>query len=93
MAAGAEIDYNAMSDESFHQEVREFFETRYPQPLRFLPRRVKMDEIRGWWNTLYEHGWNVDAEVLVGGVEFQVDDGFVELQRFRVQWERRRQEE
>jgi alkylation response protein AidB-like acyl-CoA dehydrogenase len=53
----AAIDYNATSDEDFRLEVRAFFESHYPEALRFLPRRVRISEIRGWWNTLYEKGW------------------------------------
>src|SRR4051812_2314307 len=53
----AAIDYNAMLDDEFRRQVRSFFEKHYPQKLRFLPRRVRMSEIRGWWNTLYEQGW------------------------------------
>jgi alkylation response protein AidB-like acyl-CoA dehydrogenase len=52
-----DIDYNALPDDEFRREVRAFFENRYPEEMRFLPRRVRMDEIRGWWNTLYEQGW------------------------------------
>jgi alkylation response protein AidB-like acyl-CoA dehydrogenase len=50
-------DYNALGDDEFRRQVREFIESRYPEALRFLPRRVRMDEIRGWWNTLAEKGW------------------------------------
>ncbi|MDB5924383.1 MAG: mmgC12 [Betaproteobacteria bacterium] len=57
MAAVPAIDYNAMRDEDFRHQVRSFFETNYPEQLRFLPRRVRMSEISGWWNTLYEKGW------------------------------------
>jgi alkylation response protein AidB-like acyl-CoA dehydrogenase len=57
MAAAAEKDYNALSDDAFRAEVRAFVEARYPEALRFLPRRVRMSEIRGWWNTLSDHGW------------------------------------
>ncbi len=57
MAAAAPVDYNALSDDDFRREVRAFFESRYPENLRFLPRRVRMAEIRGWWNILYEKGW------------------------------------
>ncbi|MDB5902160.1 MAG: acyl-CoA dehydrogenase-like [Betaproteobacteria bacterium] len=53
----ADIDYNALADDDFRMRVRAFVEARYPQALRFLPRRVRMSEIREWWNTLYEHGW------------------------------------
>jgi alkylation response protein AidB-like acyl-CoA dehydrogenase len=57
MAAAAAVDYNALPDDEFRQEVRSFFETNYPHALRFLPRRVRMAEIKGWWDTLYEKGW------------------------------------
>lgn len=50
-------DYNALTDEAFRREVRTFFETRYPEELRYLQRRVRMPEIRGWWDTLEAHGW------------------------------------
>jgi hypothetical protein len=52
-----DIDYNAVPDDDFRREVRAFIESRYPPELRFLPRRVRMDEIRPWWNALYEKGW------------------------------------
>jgi alkylation response protein AidB-like acyl-CoA dehydrogenase len=51
------IDYNAMPDDEFRRQVREFIEARYPSELRFLPRRVRMDEIRGWWSALVDKGW------------------------------------
>ncbi|MGZ5231699.1 MAG: acyl-CoA dehydrogenase family protein, partial [Burkholderiales bacterium] len=57
LAAVPAFDYNAMRDEDFRHQVRSFFEKNYPEQLRFLPRRVRMSEIRGWWNTLYEKGW------------------------------------
>jgi alkylation response protein AidB-like acyl-CoA dehydrogenase len=53
----AATDYNAMPDDAFRQEVRAFFGARYPDELRYLQRRVRMAEIRPWWNTLYEKGW------------------------------------
>ena len=57
MTAQQSRDYNALPDEQFRSEVRAFFEAQYPQELRFLTRRVRMPEIGGWWNTLYEKGW------------------------------------
>jgi alkylation response protein AidB-like acyl-CoA dehydrogenase len=50
-------DYNAWRDEDFRREVRAFVESRYPQELRYVLRRVRWAEIRGWWRTLYERGW------------------------------------
>jgi alkylation response protein AidB-like acyl-CoA dehydrogenase len=53
----AEIDYNAMRDDDFRAMVREFVETEYPTEMRFLSRRIRMDEARPWWNKLTEKGW------------------------------------
>lgn len=57
MTAVDAIDYNAVPDADFRTEIRAFFESRYPEALRFLPRRVRMAEIRDWWNILCEKGW------------------------------------
>ncbi|HEY0337263.1 MAG TPA: acyl-CoA dehydrogenase, partial [Burkholderiales bacterium] len=57
MALAAAVDYNALADDEFRQEVRSFFETHYPQALRFLSRRVRMAEIKHWWDTLCQKGW------------------------------------
>jgi alkylation response protein AidB-like acyl-CoA dehydrogenase len=57
MALAPAVDYNALADNEFRQEVRSFFETHYPQALRFLSRRVRMAEIKGWWDTLCQKGW------------------------------------
>jgi alkylation response protein AidB-like acyl-CoA dehydrogenase len=53
----AQVDYNALPDDEFRAMVRGFIEQNYPEELRFLPRRVRMDEIRPWWNALVEKGW------------------------------------
>ncbi|MES2564992.1 MAG: acyl-CoA dehydrogenase family protein [Pseudomonadota bacterium] len=50
-------DYNALTDDAFRRQIRTFVEARYPQSLRFLPRRVRMSEIRGWWDALAEKNW------------------------------------
>jgi alkylation response protein AidB-like acyl-CoA dehydrogenase len=57
MTTKESIDYNALSDDDFRREVRSFFKASYPEELRFLLRRVRMSEMRGWWRTLYEKGW------------------------------------
>jgi alkylation response protein AidB-like acyl-CoA dehydrogenase len=57
MAQAESFDYNEMPDGEFRRQVREFIETRYPKELRFLPRRVRMPEIHGWWNALVQKGW------------------------------------
>jgi alkylation response protein AidB-like acyl-CoA dehydrogenase len=53
----AAIDYNAMPDDEFRREVRAFLERNYPEELRYLQRRVRMSEIRPWWDTLHAKGW------------------------------------
>jgi len=50
-------DYNALPDEAFRAEARAFFEQHYPAHLRFILRRARRDEMKSWWQTLYEHGW------------------------------------
>ena len=51
------IDYNALTDEAFRAEVRSFVEQHYPGHLRYVLRRVRWNEIKDWWRTLYRHGW------------------------------------
>ena len=50
-------DYNAMSDEDFRREVKEFVEREYPSHLRYILRRPRWSEMKGWWGKLYEKGW------------------------------------
>ena len=50
-------DYNAWDDDDFRREVRAFIERCYPDELRYVLRRVRRSEIKGWWRTLYEKGW------------------------------------
>ncbi len=50
-------DYNAMTDADFRREVRDFFERHYPEPLRYILRRARWDEMKDWWRTLHEKGW------------------------------------
>ncbi len=50
-------DYNAMSDDAFRRDVRAFFEAEYPQELRYILRRARWAEMKGWWKKLYEKGW------------------------------------
>ena len=51
------IDYNAMSDDEFRRDVRAFFETEYPDELRYILRRARWREMKGWWGKLYKKGW------------------------------------
>ncbi|MEK6593876.1 MAG: acyl-CoA dehydrogenase family protein [Pseudomonadota bacterium] len=50
-------DYNQISDEAFRTTVRTFFEQNYPAHLRFTARRLRWEEIKGWYLTLSGKGW------------------------------------
>jgi alkylation response protein AidB-like acyl-CoA dehydrogenase len=54
-------DWNALSDEVFRKEVRSFFETAYPDVLRFLPRRLRWSECKPWYLMLSNKGWIAPA--------------------------------
>lgn len=55
------IDYNAMTDDAFRQDVRAFFEAEYPRELRFILRRARWPEMKPWWDKLYQKGWVAPA--------------------------------
>ena len=48
---------NALGDDEFRAEIREWVEANYPEELRFFPRRILMDECRDWYHKLSEKGW------------------------------------
>lgn len=50
-------DYNAMDDDAFRMEIREWVEANYPEEYRFLPRRILFHECEGWYHKLSEKGW------------------------------------
>jgi hypothetical protein len=50
-------ELNALSDEDFRQEVRDFFDTEYPDALRHQLRRFRWSEIRVWTGKLHRKGW------------------------------------
>jgi alkylation response protein AidB-like acyl-CoA dehydrogenase len=50
-------DYNALSDEGFRREVRTYFESEYPQELRFLLHRARWRDMKDWWRKLDAKGW------------------------------------
>jgi alkylation response protein AidB-like acyl-CoA dehydrogenase len=49
-------DWNALDEDSFRREVRTFFENHYPADRRFPPHRYRWNQIKDWYQTLYEHG-------------------------------------
>ena len=54
-------DWNALSDDAFRSEVRAFLRQHYPPELRYPARRPGLDQVRGWWRTLYQQGWIAPA--------------------------------
>ncbi|WP_313625090.1 acyl-CoA dehydrogenase [Achromobacter sp.] len=60
VAASGE-DYAAMSDEGFRLMVRGFLRSNYPQHLRHVPRRLRLAEVRDWYQTLSRNGWLAPA--------------------------------
>src|SRR4051812_18723140 len=46
-----------MASEDFRREVRAFLREHYPPGLRHPTRRLRWDEIKGWYRTLSSHGW------------------------------------
>lgn len=54
-------DWNALSDQDFRREVRDFFESAYPDELRNLPHRPTFAEVRHWHEKLHWKGWVAPA--------------------------------
>jgi alkylation response protein AidB-like acyl-CoA dehydrogenase len=50
-------DYNTLTDEEFRREVRTYFESEYPQELRFLLHRARWRDMEDWWRKLDQKGW------------------------------------
>jgi alkylation response protein AidB-like acyl-CoA dehydrogenase len=55
------IDYNALSDEEFRAEVRDFVTRDYPETLRNPPHRLHWDQGLLWFRKLQEKGWVAPA--------------------------------
>lgn len=51
-------DWNAVSDDAFRAEMREFIEKNYPEKLRFFPLRPRWAVIKPWIMRLVEQGWS-----------------------------------
>ena len=54
-------DYNAMNDDDFRNEVRQFFQTEYPEELRNVSHRPVFAEIEDWHKKLHAKGWVAPA--------------------------------
>jgi len=57
VAEPAHSDWNSLSDEDFRRLVRTWFETHYPDELRYPPRRLRWHEIKPWYLELSAKGW------------------------------------
>lgn len=55
--SGVKTDWNAMDDDAFRMDLRAYFETEFPDHLRFLPRRLRWAESVDWWKKLSKKGW------------------------------------
>jgi len=51
-----DTDWNVVSDQDFRMLVRDFVETHYPEELRYLPRRVRWNEVREFNLKLVQRG-------------------------------------
>lgn len=54
-------DYNAMTDDAFRLEARQFLETHYPKDKRHIIGRARWADIQEWFHTLARHGWLAPA--------------------------------
>lgn len=62
-------DWNALSDDEFRAEIRDFFVAEYPEELRHLAHRPKFAEIEHWHKKLNAKGWVAPAwPTEVGGM-------------------------
>lgn len=50
-------DINALPDEAFRAELRDFLHAAYPEHLRYLDRRPTIAEIRPWLDAVARKGW------------------------------------
>ncbi|MCW5603168.1 MAG: acyl-CoA dehydrogenase family protein [Burkholderiales bacterium] len=50
-------DWDAMDDDAFRAEVRQYFEDNYPDHLRYLLRRARWSETRDWYFEMSRKGW------------------------------------
>jgi alkylation response protein AidB-like acyl-CoA dehydrogenase len=50
-------NWNAMDNDTFRMELRDFFEKNYPAELRYPKTRLRWSEIREWYLTLSRKGW------------------------------------
>ena len=50
-------ELNSLPDDDFRLQLRDFFESAYPDELRHQLRRFRWSEIRDWTQTLHQQGW------------------------------------
>lgn len=50
-------DWNAMDNDSFRAQVRDFYVRNYPPKLRNIWRYLTWAETSDWWAALYQRGW------------------------------------
>jgi len=57
MNTNLKTDWNALDNEAFRCQVRQFFEAEYPSHLRYPKTRPRWHEIKDWTRKVYEKGW------------------------------------
>lgn len=75
-------DWNAMADEEFGAFIQSFVERHCPPELRFMKRRVRWHEVRGWFMALSQAGllapgWPVEH----GGMGLRPDKHLIYVER------------
>ncbi len=54
-------DWNGLGDDEFRHQVRAFFESEYPEDLRFFPHRPYWADVKEWHIRLHAKGWVAPA--------------------------------
>jgi alkylation response protein AidB-like acyl-CoA dehydrogenase len=59
--ADASTDWDALPDDVFRLEVRQWLQANCPEHVRFPAGRMHWHECRDWWDILYRKGWIAPA--------------------------------
>ena len=52
-----DADWDAMPEPEFRQMLQSFYAKNYPEHMRHVPHRLRLNEIKDWTMTLSEQGW------------------------------------
>lgn len=62
-----ETDYDELSDDAFRHYLRDFIENKYPEKLRYLPRRARWHEVQDFYKELSKYGMAAPSWPKVSG--------------------------